>query len=249
MLTARVHGFSLMELLIGVFLTTLLMTGIVQLLTGSVAAYRLQLDQSQLEESNRFARDVLGRHIAQAGYQPEPWENLSAFPALTPESLNGDSLRGDQLGLQRWSNQNCYGNDNPVVDSAGRPAFHLLRLRFRVNPSKNLALTCRYGSEASALVTQINNHGLVEDVEAMHVLYAEDNDADHIGDSWVTAQAWHQETNVKAVKVALLLSSRQVYGQPVSTEITLLDETLSAPADGHLRQVRSFTVAIRGRLK
>ena len=82
----RHRGFTLMEVMIGVFLSTVLISGIVQLLSGSVSAYRLQLSQSQLEESGRYARDVLITHIAQAGFQPEPWQNLPGFPALTDES-------------------------------------------------------------------------------------------------------------------------------------------------------------------
>ena len=98
-----------MEVMIAVSLSTLLMSGIMQLLSSSVFAYRLQLSQSQLEESARYARDVLLGHIAQAGYDPEPWLNEQTFTAVTAETLNGDSPSGDRLGLQRWSAYNCYG--------------------------------------------------------------------------------------------------------------------------------------------
>ena len=243
------HGFSLMEVMIGVFLSTLLMSGIIQLLGGSVSVYRLQLSQGQLEESGRYARDVLAAHITQAGYQPEPWQDRPELPALTGETLDGGLQPGDQLGLQRWSMQNCYGNENPIKNSNGRPAFHLLQTRFKVNASNNLAITCRYGPDASGLKTQINNYGLVEDVESMQVLYAEDRDGDKIADSWVTGQAWEQESNIRAIKIALLLSTRQPFDQAVSEQITLLDETVTTPADGHLRKVSLLTSAIRGRLK
>lgn len=242
------RGFSLMEVMIGVFLSTLLISGIVQLLSGSVSTYRLQLSQGQIEESGRFARDVLISHITQAGYQPEPWQDRPALAALTNESLDGGLLPGDQLGLQRWSMRNCYGNENPVKDGDGRPAFHLLQAHFRVNDSKNLAITCRYGPDASRLQTQMNNFGLVEDVESMQVLYAEDSDGDNIADSWVTGQAWQQESNIRSIRVALLFSTRHAFRQPVSEQITLLDQTITTPADGHLRRVRLLTSAIRGRL-
>ena len=49
----RVSGFSLVEVMIGIFLSTLLMSGIVSLISGSVSAYRLQLGQGQREESGR----------------------------------------------------------------------------------------------------------------------------------------------------------------------------------------------------
>ena len=242
-------GFSLMEVMIGIFLSTVLMTGIVQLLSGSVSAYRLQLSQSQLEESGRFARDVLLSHIAQAGFHPQPWQSLPGFQALTDEALDGGATAADQLGLQRWSRLNCYGNENPVKDTSGQAAFYLLQSRFIVNNANNLSITCRYGPDTSNLKTQINSFGLIEDVESMQVLYAEDRDGDEIADRWVRAQNWLQEGNIRAVKVALLLSTRQPFEQAVSTQITLLDESFTTPADGHLRRVRSMTTAIRGRLR
>lgn len=238
-----------MEVMIGVFLSTLLISGIVQLLAGSVSAYRLQLSQSQIEESGRYARDVLITHISQAGFQPKPWQNLSDFPALTDEAIEGGSSTADQLGLQRWSRSNCYGNENPVTDIDGQPAFYLLQVRFKVNNTNNLAMTCRYGPDVAGLTTQMNNFGLIEDVESMQVLYAEDRNGDDIADGWVKAQSWSEEGNIRAVKVALLLATRQAFDQTVSRQITLLDESITTPADGHLRRVKSLTTAIRGRLR
>jgi len=220
-------GFSLMEVMIGMFLSTLLMSGIVQLLSGSVSIYRLQLSQGQLEESGRYAREVLVSHITQAGYQPEPWQDLPELVAITTESVDGDDLPGDQLGLQRWSMKNCYGNENPVTDGEGKARFYLLQARFLVNSKHNLTITCRYGPDAANLQTQINNYGLVEDVESMQVLYAEDRDDNRVADSWVTGQAWQSESNIQSIKIALQL----------------------ATADGHLRKVSFLTSAIRGRLQ
>ena len=243
------RGFTLMEVMIGMFLSTILISGIVTLLSTSVSAYRLQLGQSQLEESGRYARDVLITHIAQAGFQPDLWQDQTVDPALTGESLDSGSSAADQLSLQRWSRHNCYGNENAVTGADGQPAFFLLQTRFSVNNSNNLAITCRYGPDASQLQTQMNNFGLVEDVESMQVLYAEDRDGDDIADGWVRAQSWLQESNIRAIRVALLLSTRQAFDQTTSTQITLLDESITTPADGHLRSVKSLTSAIRGRLK
>lgn len=242
-------GFSLLEVLVAMFLSTVLTAGIMQLLAGSVSAYRLQLGQSQLEESSRYARDVLVSHISQAGFQPEPWNSAQQLPALTAEAIDAVSPRGDQLGLQRWSRRNCYGNENPVTDSEGKPVFYLLQTRFGVSTANNLALSCRYGPDASQLQTQINNFGLVEDIDSMQVLYAEDRNEDNIADTWVTGQSWQNERDVRAVKVALLLSTRQAFTQKQSRQITLLEKTVTTPGDGHLRKVGSLTAAIQSRLK
>jgi len=243
------RGFTLMEVMIAMFLSSLLIAGIVALVSGSVSAYRLQLSQSQLEESGRYARDVLITHITQAGFQPEPWQSLPGFLAVTGESQDSGSSAADQLGLARWSRFNCYGNENPVMDADGQPAFYLLQTRFSINNANNLAITCRYGPDTSELTTQINNFGLIEDVESMQVLYADDRDGDEIADGWVKAQAWSGENNIRAIKVALLLSTEQPFDHAVSTQVALLDETITTPADGHLRSVKSLTAAIRGRLK
>lgn len=243
------QGYSLVEVMLAVFLSTLLTSGIVSLLGGSVTAYRLQLNQGQLEESVSYARDVLVSHITQAGYQPEPWQNQAQFNALTDQTSEGGVSPGDQLGLQRRSSQNCYGSENPVTDSSGQPEFYLLETRFHVNADNNLAITCRYGPDASTLQTQINNFGLVENVESMQVLYAEDSNGDEIADGWVKAQTWQQESAVRAVKLGLLLSTQQRITLAGSEQITLLDETINTPADGRLRRTSTLTAAIRSRLR
>ena len=169
--------------------------------------------------------------------------------ALTSESMNGSTDSGDQLGLQRWSDRNCYGNENPVKASDGQAEFYILQTRFRINSADNLAMTCRFGPDATQLTTQINNYGLVENVESMQMLFAEDRDSDKIADTWVLAQAWQQESNVRAIKLALLLTTQQTVGQAASEQITMLDELVDPPADGRLRRISLLTAAIRGRLK
>ena len=237
-----------MEVMIGVFLSTLLMSGTIALLGGSVSAYRLQLSQDRLEESGRYARNVLVSHITQAGYRPQPWQSQTQTKALTGASMDGDGLPGDQLGLQRWSNRNCYGNENPVIDSNGQPAFYLLQARFHVNSKNNLAISCRYGPDAAQMITQINNYGLVEEVEYMQILYAEDKNDDGIADAWVRAQAWQREENIRSVKVALLLATTRKLVPAKDKQVTLLDKTITVAADGRLRRVTAFTANIRGRV-
>lgn len=241
-------GFTLLELLIAVFLSTLLTTAILQLITASTSAYRLQLNQSQLQESSHFARSVLISHISQAGFQSEQWTGLPKLAAITADAIDNFSSNGDQLGLQRWSRKNCYGNDNAVLDGSNQPSFWLLQAVFKVTASNNLAITCRYGADETQLTTQINNFGLVEDVESMQVLFAEDSDNNRIPDSWVQAQQWQAEQQVRAIKVAFLLASKQPFTEPANTQFLLLDESINIAGDGKLRKTTTITSAIRGRL-
>jgi hypothetical protein len=95
----------------------------------------------------------------------------------------------------------------------------------------------------------MNNFGLVEEVESMQVLYADDRDGDEIVDGWVTAGSWLQESDIRAVKVALLISTTQVFDATAGTDYTLLDQSITTAADGRLRTVSTMTTAIRGRLR
>ena len=239
-------GFSIMELLIAMFLSSLLVSGVAVLTGSSVSAYRQQLAQGQMEESGRFARETLASHIAQAGFHPRPWQG--SLSALTADSHNGTATTGDQLGLQRWSARNCYGNENPVTGADGQPQFYLLQSRFRVNADSNLTMTCRYGPDASNLTTQVNNFGIGAGVETMQALYAEDRNGDGVADGWVPAGNWTDESRVLAVKVALLLASPRVSNTTVPAPVTVLDETFAVPADGRLRRTIILTSAIRSRL-
>ena len=246
--TKHTGGFTLMELLIAMFLSAVLVTAIIQLVTTNVSSYRLQLAQSHLQASSQYAREVLVAHISQAGYQPDPWNTSAYLAAVTSDAVDNFSTAGDQLGLQRWSRQNCYGSENSSLDSDNLPAAWLLQAQFKVTDAKNLAMTCRYGAASGQLVTQMNNFGLIEGVEFMQVLYAEDTDNSGVIDSWVRASQWQQEAGIRAIKVALLLASQEPFNQKTTQQVTLLDETLITPADGRLRRTSVITTAINGRL-
>ncbi|MCL4790484.1 MAG: PilW family protein [Gammaproteobacteria bacterium] len=92
---------------------------------------------------------------------------------------------------------------------------------------------------------------LAEGVENMQVLYGEDTiGADQVPDVYRTADAVVNWNNVVSLQVALLVSSvRENVADEDPRTFVLLDEAAVGPfADGRLRQVVSFTVAMRNRL-
>jgi type IV pilus assembly protein PilW len=92
---------------------------------------------------------------------------------------------------------------------------------------------------------------LAEGVENMQVLYGEDTvDADQVPDVYRKANAVANWNNVVSVQVALLVSSvRENVADADLRTFVLLDEAAVGPFyDGRLRQVVSFTVAMRNRL-
>jgi hypothetical protein len=243
-------GIGLIDILIAMTLTSFLLVSVVQLVVAASGSYRLQQNLGGLQQDARFAFDALRDEIAQAGYTPTPWLEQQHIAALTSETNEAYNRFGDRLGLIYWSDRNCYGSPNPVVDGNGRAKFFLRKSRYHVNGTGNLAWTCGYGEGEESLVTQVNSFGLVESVESFQLLFAEDQDDDGNADLWVSADQWQNEAAVIAVQIGLLLvSAEPVSGAVDHGVLTVLDQELSSPADGRLRKSLTMTTAIRGRLR
>ena len=246
-------GFTLVELLLAVALAALLILGLVQIVAAASAAGGLQRNQAQIQDHARFATAILSRAVRQAGYRPEPWNEAFAEEALTVESANAVSASSDRLAVRGWSDLNCFDNRNPDLDAAGEPRFYVRESVFDLSGGHNLTLLCRYGPSATELTTQIRRQGVVKGVESFQALYGEDADLDGNIERWVRAGQWSDARRVLGVRIGLLLASADAVAdpqaQPDPETLKVLDTTTAAPADGRLRQVVDFTVALRGRTR
>lgn len=61
-------GLTLVELMVAIVLSMLLMLGVIQIFLGSKATYVSNQELSQVQESGRFAVELLSRDIRNAGY-------------------------------------------------------------------------------------------------------------------------------------------------------------------------------------
>lgn len=66
----RKRGFTLIEIMIALLLSSILMAGAVQVFTASKQSYRLNDNLARMQESGRFAMDLLGRELRMAGFMP-----------------------------------------------------------------------------------------------------------------------------------------------------------------------------------
>jgi len=245
----RPHGFTLVELLIGMALAALLTAGVSQLTLATARSFHAQQSLGALQENARLAFTAVGEEVRSAGFRQEPWRSETAIPAIGPETRDGFTTRSDRLVLRRWSDRNCFDNPNPELDGAGRPRFDLRETGFTLGASDNLAVTCRYGPSADALITQVNNMGLAQNAEAFQVAFAEDFDGDGNADRWVRAGGWDAQQGIMAIRLALLLATPEPVGDDDTGALLVLDEQIPTPADGRKRRVFDATFAIGGRAK
>lgn len=92
-------GLSLIELMVALVLSMLLMLGVTQIFLSSKATYSTNQELSEIQESGRFALDILVQDIANAGYQGQCYRLESESP-------------------------NCPDNQNPI-DARCLPRNHL----------------------------------------------------------------------------------------------------------------------------
>lgn len=241
----KLLGFTLVELLVALAISALLIIAMLRIVEASTRGFRTQQALSRLLGDSQFAIRLMSEEIMAAGYTPTPWQ--AAMPALTNSNSDGGLAPRDRLSLQRWSTNNCHGSPNPVTGSAGLPKMYLLINEFGLNSRNELVQRCRYGPDAGSLVVQMNQLGLMENVEALQFEFAEDTDLDGYMDRWVLPGAWQNEQGIKAVRISLLVASPEPVGKEQQETHLVAGIELTPPADGRLRDTREVIVSIRGR--
>ena len=242
-------GLTLLELLVAAMLATLLLLGLVKLVTVAGSAARLQDNQASLHDQARYASGLLATAIHQAGYAPDPWETTTVLTAIAPGTADGGVGRSDRLVVQSWSDLNCFDNTNPVRDGDGRPRFYLRESTFDMNGSGHLARTCRYGPSRTELVSQVRRQGLVPGVESFQLLFGDDSNGDGSVDRWVRAGDWSGEAAVLAIRAGLLISGPDAVADSRPESFGLLDTIVDAGNDGRLRKTIEFTSVLRSHVR
>ncbi len=87
------QGFSLIELMIAMLLGLILIAGVINLFLASSQTYRLQEAMFRVQESGRFALDVMLRDLRDAGFQ-----NLLPINASRNTSIT--AIQGFPLGAK-----------------------------------------------------------------------------------------------------------------------------------------------------
>lgn len=240
-------GFTLLEMLISLFLTALLMLGLVQIVTAASASTRLQENQAQLQDRSRYTMRLLKEAISQAGYRPLPWDERYRIETIGNATADSVSGGNDRLVVRAWSDLNCFDNRNPITGPDGKPAFFVRETLFDVNSSRHLTRDCRYGPTTDNMTTQIRRQGLIPGVESFQLLFGEAGSESDSIQRWLNAGDWADESRILGIRVGILLRSEDAITEPEQQELSVLDTQLMPPADGRLRQTLQFAVSIRSR--
>lgn len=230
-------GLTLVEMMVAMALGLLILLAIGSVYIGSRATYRLQEDNARLQESGRFALEVMGRSLRQAGFWNMPISPVATATAFGGTPINGTNGATDTVTVQYdglSGDRDCEGTVltvNAVVTEA-----------FRLTGNN---LVCD-GIDADTAFQP-----LVADIEDVQILYGIDTNADQSVDQYVaTPGNWGQVFSARVCIQAR--SANQVNDAPQTflncTGALAGTATFSTAADRRLRRTFVATFNLRNRV-
>lgn len=219
------RGFSLVELMIAMLLGLILIAGVVSVFVSSSQTYRLQESLFRVQESGRFALELLRQDLAGAGFQ-------DVLPDTAERDLSIVAVRGIAQASPPA------GLVTPVSD--------ILRINPGVGAPVHFYLAVDTSGERALFR---NGDAMVEGVEQIRFQYGVDTDNDNQVDTFsdrtaVTAAQWPL---VRAVRVDMLVSGGD-------NNVVETAQAPAAPfaavntADRRLYHVFTTTVSLRNKL-
>jgi type IV pilus assembly protein PilW len=244
----KASGFSLIELLVAVSLSSFLSLGLIRIASATLASFRLQDSLAEIQESTQVVSTVIGDLLRSSAFHDSPWRDDQPTLLFLPETEDGGIKGNDQLAVMTRSDRNCYGSPNPVQNGAGYPRYYLKKTIIGIRSGSELVLSCSYGVDEDSMTLQIRRQGLIRNVESLQLLFGVDHSSDQSPDDWVRASQLSDESQVIAVRSGLLLSGTESVGPATATVFSVLDQHLEPSADGKLRRIAEFTSVIKGRM-
>lgn len=258
------RGFTLVEMMVSLALGLLLAIVVAQLFASTRDSNRAAEDGARLQESLRFAADVIGRTVRIAGYKSHPTAlTASVFPAVARaiDATNDDGTASggfatDTLTVRfQGAGNAALAADNTVLDCLGVPiapdfagttkAYN----KFSVAPGADgrNALFCSTDPAVNP------GTELVPGIEAMQVLLGEDTTGDGTADRFLPPAAPVDFDKVVVARVYLLISGKEnvLLGSGPGVTPT---KTYTLAGVGHtytdrkLRRVVTTTLALRNRV-
>jgi type IV pilus assembly protein PilW len=267
----RQRGMSLVELLVAMAIGLVITVVIANLFIGTKQTYRTQDDLSRMQENLRFAFQVIGRTVRQAGYRAD-WHRTMEYVygvGLSPiDGTNATGVNNSDTIIVRFqgsgtgtsavncvSTNSCAGADGRVLDCLGN------RVDRQMGPGTGLNITyvenrieVRNGGAngGPALFCSINQGvswtEIVPDIEDMQVLYGEKTGPIAVDRYLAAGTVGLSMVQVLNLRVALLHRSPNLSAGEVNTrQYNLLGTVVGPFNDQRIRTAATTNVVLRNR--
>lgn len=160
LLNKKVHGFTLIELMIAILLGSLLIILLISLFINSKQSYRMQENLSRLQENGSFAMKFISRDVRMADFwgclQPTPAGPGNVPPANLANNIAVGNAADGYFDIFATSNLSG-GNNNANNGDTIRDGTDTISVKGAANSSTASNLTATMANSTSAVQIP-NNH-------------------------------------------------------------------------------------------
>lgn len=239
------RGFTLVELMIALTLSSIILLVIGTVFVSSRQVYRVQEDNARIQESGRFSLEIIGRSLKQAGYADIPFAGFKvAFSGVPITGTDGAANSADTLTVQYdgvIDDTDCQGTRVNVVGNIIQNHFNVDAANAQLRCDGEIAVAPSLpGAPPSGVV-------LVENIEDLQILYGIDIDGDQSANRYVASPSdWNQ---VVTARVCVLARSDNTNIVTAGNSYRNCNGVLVAtPADRRLRRAFFATFNLRNRI-
>lgn len=228
------RGFTIVELMVAILIGLILMLAVSKAYLSGLGTQRAQTDVTRLNETARFAFDLLSREARKAGYR-NTWQLGSTAGNFCSSNATGSLLAGFNVNSSTQTiNPNAanfsgatftvanssdvlrvryYGDsDGSILDCHGYPVAQAqlvdetLFIAQDPNNNNEPTLYCNTTNPAPAVTNHPGSLPLVAGVESLQLLYGEDTDSDGVVNRYMP---WGAVTadNVLSMKTSIVVRS------------------------------------------
>lgn len=247
----RQHGFTLVELMIALTISLILLLVIGTVFTSSRQVFNVQEDNARIQENGRFALEVLGRSIKQAGYTNIPFSGTKIFFTGVPVTgTDGGGGAPDTITIQYDGavlDRDC-GVGTPLTAADVVAGNNIIQNHFNLDVA-NAQLRCEGSAAAAPPAPGASPSGqvLLEDIEDLQVLYGIDTTADQSANQYVAVPGdWNQVVTARVC--VLIRSARTNVASANSSYINCNGDPVGVLADRRLRRAFAETFNLRTRI-
>lgn len=237
-------GFTLVELMVGMIIGLVLLLVIGTVFVSSQGVFREQEDNARVQESGRFALEIIGRSIKQAGHVEIPFTGFKVeFTGTAISGTNGSAGVPDTLTVQfegAIGDSDCEGT---VVGVAGQ----IIQNHFNIDAA-NAELQCDGQISDTPLAPGAPPIGqvLLSDVEDLQILYGVDTNSDQSVDQYTDLPAdWEQ---VITARICVLIRSEKTNVVSAGNYLDCNGASIAIPSDRRLRRAFTSTINLRNRI-
>ena len=254
-----IKGFSIVELLVAITISSLLLLGVTKIFIDTKSSYNLREGLSRLQENGRFAMDLVQISFRQTGFKADGFQSDNAAflvdagnygPANNIDFLTAGQVIAGLEGGGTNSDTLSFRFQQPSV------APFVVECNPNLAPVAGATLVNTIYIAADSTLHCIDSAGndqqIIDGVQNLQILYGVDSDLDRIADMYIPANTvtansdWPQ---VVSVRLALLLSSVDPAINAPDTAIYNLLGTNVGPFNDNLRRhVFTTSVAFRNQL-